>query len=133
MIQERATVITTKTKLQGNPAVDEIHWAQLIGLGARDCTSRVTAMSPGKYAQNPVARVSDAATASRTNQTFSFSVMASPHANAWRGSEELNNIQKPLLQGHSFSSEAQKDLRLPWIAGISGFFGNLISDAAAIR
>src|SRR4030042_4798238 len=75
MIQERATVITRKTKLQGNPAVDEIQWDQLTGLGARDCTSRVTAMSPGKCGPNPPAKLSDTATASRTHQPFSFSVM----------------------------------------------------------
>src|SRR4030042_5799186 len=94
-LQERATVITSKTKLQGNPAVDEIHWAQLIGLGARDCTSRVTTMSPGKCGQNPAAKVIDTAQASRINKAFSFSFMAFPHANARRGTAELGNIQKP--------------------------------------
>jgi hypothetical protein len=53
-------------------------------------------MSPGKCGQNLAAKVSDTATASRTNQAFSFSVMAIPHVNARRGTAELSNIQKPL-------------------------------------
>jgi hypothetical protein len=48
--QERAKVIAKRKRLHGKAADFVIHKAQLIELGARDCTNLSAVTSPGKYA-----------------------------------------------------------------------------------
>ncbi len=73
--QETPTVTASRTRFQGDLAVDEINCAHPVDAGAIDCTNRVIATSPGKYAEYLAPIVRTTASANSAIHAFSLRTM----------------------------------------------------------